>query len=242
MVREHADDDSDRKLLADIAEHGWHLVGIADDPDGPAYVFSVGMFQTLGHPEVCIVGLNDLNTMGQIINGIGEAVRAGTKFEDWTESNDILEGYACVFRSVAPTFYPDFFGYGLWYHEGPEFPILQCVWPDRSQRYPWDDDFDEDLVERQPVWATDKSWPFSDAKNLGVTTTQQVLDGHPIQIVSHDDDGDWQFLCGTTNDVDDARMVALEEIVNLDKTLEELAGLPRGEQAQRGSQDAPWQR
>ena len=30
MVRTAPDDDSDRKLLADVESHGWHLVGIND--------------------------------------------------------------------------------------------------------------------------------------------------------------------------------------------------------------------
>ena len=55
MVRTKPEDDYDRKLLADIKSHGWHLIGIDDDDEGPAYVFSVGMFHTLGHPEICNV-------------------------------------------------------------------------------------------------------------------------------------------------------------------------------------------
>ena len=242
MVREHADDDSDRKLLDDVREHGWHLVGIGDDPAGPAYVFSVGMYHTLGHPEVCIVGLGNIETMGQILNAIGEAVRSGESYKDWSESSDILEGYSCTFRSVAPTFYPDYFGYGMWFYEGPEFPILQCVWPDRAHHFPWDDDVDERLSDVQPIWAIDDDWPFADAKNLGVLTTQPVLNGHPILLVSHDPDGDWQFLCGTTNDVDDGRLVALAEIVKIEPALLELARLPIGWRAHRESPGQPWQR
>ena len=34
-----AEDESDRKLLSDIARVGWHLVGIPGDNEGPPFVF-----------------------------------------------------------------------------------------------------------------------------------------------------------------------------------------------------------
>ena len=100
MVRTHADDDNDRKLLTDIANHGWHIVGIKDDPGAPAYAFSVGLFHTLGQPEVCIFGLDSTSTMGQIINQVGSLMKTGETFEDWHESDDVLDGYSMMFRQV----------------------------------------------------------------------------------------------------------------------------------------------
>ena len=130
MVRTTPDDDSDRKLLADVESHGWHLVGINDDDEEPAYVFSVGMFHTLGHPEICIFGLSSTKTMSQIINSIGDLVKSGHHFEDWHASGDVLDGYSCMFRRVDPDpLYREYFGYALWFYEVPDFPILQCVWP-----------------------------------------------------------------------------------------------------------------
>lgn len=113
MVRTTPDDDYDRKLLADVASHGWHLVGIDDDPEGPGYVFSVGMFHTLGHPEICIFGLSNTKTMGQIINGVGDLIRSGQSFDDWKESQEVLAGYSCMFRHVDPTLYREYFGYAV---------------------------------------------------------------------------------------------------------------------------------
>ncbi len=51
--------------------------------------------------------------MGQIINAIGNEMRKGTKFEDWKESDGILEGYSCIFRQVDQGFYPDYLGYAM---------------------------------------------------------------------------------------------------------------------------------
>ena len=71
-------------------------------------------------------------------------------------------------------------------------------------------------------------WSFADAPETLVFTTQPVLDGARVQDVHHDQDGDWQFLCGTTLGVADARMVHLAHLVELQPGLTELADLPRG--------------
>ena len=87
------------------------------------------------------------------------------------------------------------------------------------------------------------TWPFDDAPNTASITSQQVLAGAPILCVTHDaDDGSWQFLCGTTNDRDDARVVSLRSMLRRDPTLGELADLPAGWHATREAVGSAWQR
>jgi hypothetical protein len=58
--------------------------------------------------------------------------------------------------------------------------------------------------------------------------------GAPVLHVSHDaDDGSWQFLCGTTDDPADARVVGLGRMCDRDASLLELADLPEGGHAWR---------
>lgn len=71
-------------------------------------------------------------------------------------------------------------------------------------------------------------WPFADPPDTGVFTTQRVLDGAPVRDVFHDQDGDWQILCGTTLATEDARVVHLSSLVELVPDLASLADLPRG--------------
>src|SRR5215217_774412 len=87
-------------------------------------------------------------------------------------------------------------------------------------------------------------WPFEDAPNTTTITTVHVLEGtHPIRLVTHDaDDGMWQFLCGTTNEPQDGRVVGLDRIVGLDQSVTSLVDLPLGWRAWRSSPDLPWQR
>lgn len=88
------------------------------------------------------------------------------------------------------------------------------------------------------------TWPFADARNTAVFTTRRVFrERVPICLVTHDDDdGSWQFLCGTTSEREDPMVVALEEIVDLDPTIVELADLPMGWRAYRSGRNDPWKR
>lgn len=88
-----------------------------------------------------------------------------------------------------------------------------------------------------------KPMVFDENPRLGVVTTAAVLTGAPILMVTHDeDDGGWQFLCGTTNDPDDGRIVHLEEIVIMDPTVTSVADLPLGWLAFRNSVGGEWHR
>jgi len=64
----------------------------------------------------------------------------------------------------------------------------------------------------------------------GIITLDRIVDGRrPILFVSHDvDDGGWQFLDGDGVTEKDARVVSLQELVERDPTLRELADLPVG--------------
>ena len=88
-------------------------------------------------------------------------------------------------------------------------------------------------------------WPFEDPKNVAVFTTKQVLQlRQPILHVSHDeDDGAWQFHAGAQHvSAEDAMIVALEEMVEHDATICELADLPCGWIAEREGLGRTWKR
>ena len=49
--------DGDRKLMADVDDHGWHVVGINPQPGQKSWAFSVGLWHTLRSPELAMFGL-----------------------------------------------------------------------------------------------------------------------------------------------------------------------------------------
>jgi hypothetical protein len=87
---------------------------------------------------------------------------------------------------------------------------------------------------------SDDEWPFNDPQNLAVFTTIRVLEGAPVLLVTHDHDGDWQVLCGTTNDSKDARIVCFGCAYQRNRVIGELADLPRGWRAWRDDVKSPW--
>ncbi len=100
-----------------------------------------------------------------------------------------------------------------------------------------------DIIDDHPHSFSVNEWPFSEPQNRAVLSTVQVFErGFPILLVSHDDDGDWQILCGTSNAVQDGIVVCLGCAFNHDRSIGELSDLPLGWVAWRESRDHPWQR
>jgi hypothetical protein len=235
-------DAGDSKLLADVQDHGWHVVLIEADAEGPGYAFSVGLYETFEHAEVIIFGL-DVGVMHRMINAIGEQIRAGERFAHLDESDGALENYNVCFRSMERRHYREYLGYALWFYQGDQFPTLQCFWPDVEGCYPWHAESNRAIVEQQPILSDDKSWPFHEGRNRAAFTTRPVLrQGHPILIVTHDEDGDWQFLCGTTNRQKDCQIVSLGSMFDRDPTIAAVANLEPGWRAFRERPDAEWRR
>lgn len=87
-------------------------------------------------------------------------------------------------------------------------------------------------------------WPFQDPRNVAVFTTWTVLRGRrPIVLVRHDAyDGAWVFLSDDPFDMQDAAVVALEEIALHDPSVCELADLPEGWHAIRNGSNGNWER
>ena len=75
----------------------------------------------------------------------------------------------------------------------------------------------------------DGRWPFEEAENTAVFCCEHVFSNElPILYVTHDHDGDWQFLCGGTHPDDRPRLVCLGCMVEKDASLWVLADMPVG--------------
>jgi hypothetical protein len=87
-------------------------------------------------------------------------------------------------------------------------------------------------------------WAFAEPENFAVVTLKQIALGEaPILLVLHEKgDGDWLFLDGGPFSVENASLVSLRTIVQIDPSVIELAELPRGWTARRSAPGQPWQR
>ncbi len=78
--------------------------------------------------------------------------------------------------------------------------------------------------------------------NIYVFTTKYVLEKKsPILFVSHEENGDWQFLGPESNLKEDAaRIVSLSEILDVDPSLNEILNLPFGKEIKRDKIGSEW--
>lgn len=239
------EDARDRKILADIKRVGWAVMGITHEGDMPTFSFSVGMYEALGTPEIMMMGLNP-KMATNFINLIGEKIKKGERFEAGQTYDSLAEGFKTAFVNMERRHYKGYLGYAGWYYGDWDFPTMQCVWPDKKGVFPWEEGFEPRFFAFQrilgPIAQWPHGWPFGAPPNLTCFTLRQVVEENkPILRVTHDHDGSWQFLSGKDEcTVENAMVVALEEMVKRDETLIDLADMPYGHLATRVRVGEKW--
>jgi hypothetical protein len=83
---------------------------------------------------------------------------------------------------------------------------------------------------------------FADPENKAVFTCDHVLSGdRPILFVSHDKEGDWQFLCGHDDHTDNSvKIISLKQATEIDATVNDLFEMPLNVSAERSSVKCKW--
>ena len=64
----------------------------------------------------------------------------------------------------------------------------------------------------------------------------------PVLLVAHEDDGDWQFLCGSEHQDEGPHVVGMNHVLDHDESLKDLLDLPKNWYAERADTDSPWHR
>lgn len=176
----------------------------------------------------------------------------------------LLSNVECEFRAIEKRWIRQTMGYAVWCNRGDKFAVLQCVYPDLNNHFPWDEGFDASWRNRQPLlfqhslnpiveidfWAANDptsslyNWRFSDSRHTGAFTTKRVMSGEDsITRVFHDiEDGAWQFHGPEESDPEDMAYVCLHCVIDKDATIGELHDLPVGWCAWRENIASPWTR
>jgi hypothetical protein len=139
-----------QKIVHDVNVHGWHVMQVLPEQTQPGWSYSIGLFKTFRHPEVVVFGL-PLDTMHQIINMVGGAVKSGRQFADGVVADDLLKQYACTLRAVQTIWHPQLLGFATWFYGSGDFPALQLFWPDKECLFPWQQGFNVALRGSQPL-------------------------------------------------------------------------------------------
>ncbi len=224
-----------------IAKFGLQVIMVTSTDYSPSFAYSIGLTKTYNHPEIICFGLPN-NLAHEIINDIAEIVKNGEIIKSKKIYSEIFKDSRATFLKVDKRNIPDYFGAGLNYYANEEFNALQLIWTDRNDRFPWEENFEKEFLYEQPLLDRNSEFKFRELKNLRTFTTRQWLEEQkPILRVVHDDDGDWQFLTGDQIP-EDIKIVALEELVKRDDTLNEVYDLECGEEAERDFIGGKWSR
>ncbi len=84
---------------------------------------------------------------------------------------------------------------------------------------------------------------FLNDPELGVFACTHVDDGVPVLLALHSADDSWNFRCGACEQPsgnDQSTFVHVHHLVDLDRSLDELAPVPPGHVAERDAPGAPW--
>ncbi len=131
-------DRSDHKVITDIQNVGWHIIHILEEDEQPKYSFSIGFYYQFGQPEILIIGL-EFNLSHLLINDIGRHLQQGECLKEGLHYSEYIENYDICFKTVARKYYSEYFGYACWFYQNIDnFPIMQCIFPDRHGRFPWE--------------------------------------------------------------------------------------------------------
>jgi hypothetical protein len=193
------------------------------------------------HPEVIVFGLSS-KTIHAVINSVGDLVKSGVTIKPDKQYTDFFETGRAEFINVDPLNLQDYFGYAIDFYSTTKFPTIQLVWTDRNDKFPWEPNFEEEFIYKQPLLDRNATFKFREPKNLATFTTRQWLElQKPILRVVHETDGDWQFLTGD-QESEDIKIVALEQLALRDQTLNSIFNLDYGEQAEREFVGGAWSR
>ncbi|WP_338846304.1 DUF4262 domain-containing protein [Massilia sp. W12] len=145
------EDDSDRKLLSDIGEFGWHVVGIHEEENSPRFAFTVGLYYQYLHPEIMIMGLPH-EVAHALLVSVQSITHKGGYIQPWSAVEEIAS-FPLVAVPIHFSHYKEHLGYGMWFYKSlPEpFPAIQLVWPDKAGVFPWQDGYDQRYFQLQRV-------------------------------------------------------------------------------------------
>lgn len=234
-------DDLLERTKLNIDKFGLQVITVAATNYLPSFTYSIGLTQTYHHPEIICFGL-PTDLAHEITNIVADLIKDGEVFTSGEIYNNIFNESNAMFIAVDKRNIDDYFGTGINYYQDKQFDALQLIWTDSNDRFPWEENFEEKYVYIQPLLDRNAEFKFYEPKNLATFTTRQWLEEkEPILHVVHDHDGDWQFLTGDQMP-EDIKIVALEELIKKDSTLNEIFDLEYGEEAERDTIGGKWRR
>ena len=143
------EDNRDERMLANIRQHGWPVVCIPDDDEGPGFTFTVGVYLRTLQPEILMMGV-PIEPSHRVLNAIAEYLMAGGRIAPEQRYSGFVDGRDVMFRPIHQSQFREFLGYANWFYRplGASFPAFQCIWPDLKGIFPHEAGFDVRFADR----------------------------------------------------------------------------------------------
>ncbi len=149
----------DSKTTSDIEKYGISVIIIEATDYLPSFAYSIGLWKKFRHPEIICFGFTT-KTLHEVINNAADLVKGGQSIETNKTYEDIFENSKAEFINVDSQNLSDYFGTAINYYNTKDFPALQLVWTDRNNKFPWEKDFEEEFVYRQPLLDRNADFKF----------------------------------------------------------------------------------
>ena len=153
-------DKADRLVLENIQKFGCQVMHIAAEDDLPPFAYSVGIQQTTSVPEVVVIGLKQ--PMAHfVVNEYNNRVRNGELFVPGQKYSGFIGGFDVLVSVVDKSYYEEYFGVDLWLYKGPNFDVVQLIYPSTSGVWPWQSQASDGFKAWQPVLSKASNGPQS---------------------------------------------------------------------------------
>src|SRR5262245_35502840 len=102
----------DEEFAEDVRAYGWSMASISDHT--PPFQYTIGLMETLHHPELIIFGLNSDNGHA-LFSGLVRDIRTGRSFAEPGVHTVNLgsDEHRVGFRRVHPTQHPLYLGFAM---------------------------------------------------------------------------------------------------------------------------------
>lgn len=150
-----------------ISKHGWAVQGVlGSHRDGGGFSYTIGLTQTLKHPEIFMAGFDPDLSKG-LLNDVGNLVKNGYDFANPCLCDRVIREFNVAFRPLEPASVKERGGVGTDVL-GP-FEAVQMFLPDPAGRFPWDEGCDPKYVEMQTsLFKTKGPLPGSEEHRAGL--------------------------------------------------------------------------
>jgi hypothetical protein len=145
--------EADAKALADIESYGLHVLSVMDADEHAPFTYSIGIEQSLGMPELIVIGLKS-NVAHSAINECYRQMKGGGAIAPGARVAGLLGGnFECLIGDASSENVADYMHWASWLNKGQPFRAYQIIWPITAGVFPWEPDASDWFIARQPLLA-----------------------------------------------------------------------------------------